>query len=101
VPALLPLLDSPDATCRYEAALALGRIGDKAASAGEALGKLLKDPDLKIRRLTAQWIGDTKSPAAVPALLAALGDEDRQVRLYAGFSLRKIDPQLAAQHGYW
>ena len=65
------------------------------------VNKLLKDPDLKVRRLVAERLRNTKSPQAVPALIAALDDEDYQVVMYAGFSLREIDPQVAAQYGYW
>jgi HEAT repeat protein len=101
VPDLIPLLSSPASECRYYAVDALCRIGPKAPSAVPALCKLLKDPDLKVRRLVAQRLGNTRSQDAIPALIAALDDEDRQVVMGAGFSLRKIDPEVGAQYGYW
>jgi HEAT repeat protein len=101
VPELTGLLASSDPFCRLEAVDALGRIGADAAPAATAMCSLLRDPDLKIRRLAARHLGQTRAVTAIPALLAALQDDDREVRLNAGFSLRKIDPQVAAQHGYW
>jgi HEAT repeat protein len=101
VPDLANLLHSADPLCRLEAVDALGRIGAEAAPAAPAMCSLLQDPDLKIRRLAAQQLGRTRAPAAIPSLLAALHDDDREVRLNAGFSLRRIDPAVAAQHGYW
>jgi HEAT repeat protein len=101
VPDLCQLLASTDHACLMEAVDALGRIGPDAAQAAPTLCELLRHPNLELRRLVARHLGGTRAVAAIPALLEALHDEDRQVRLYAGFSLRKIAPDVAAQHGFW
>ncbi len=100
-PALIPLLSSPDADCRLAAADAVGRLATEAEAAVPELCKLLKDPNVKVRRMAARQVGNTLAPKAIPALIAALGDEDTEVRQYAGFSLRKIDPHVGAHFGYW
>ena len=56
----------------------------------------LEDPDVSVRRHTAQMLGGMMGEAAkdaVPALVKALGDEDEQVRLNALMALGVIgDP---------
>ncbi len=73
---------------RRQAAVSLGRIGDR--SAVLALIEALKDPQNGVRREAAKSLGFIKDARAVTPLLKALGDRDMNVRLYAAYALGEI-----------
>jgi uncharacterized protein (TIGR02996 family) len=103
VPALLAALGDKDSGVRFAVALALGRIGPAAAEAVPALAAALRDQhDLP----EADQAGDVTKvqdgaacalysigPAAVPALIVALQDEESSVRKLAAFALQRIGPE--------
>lgn len=67
---------------------------------------MLRDPDPAVRRASADAIGlYTRPPytgvakAAVPSLIEALKDAEPNVKLSAGETLRKIDPEAAVKAG--
>jgi HEAT repeat protein len=77
---------------RRQAAVRLGRIGDR--SAVPALIDALDDPDEGVRREAAKALGFLKDARAVAPLIAALDDADANVRLYAAYALGEIkDPK--------
>ncbi|MFH1269298.1 MAG: HEAT repeat domain-containing protein [Planctomycetota bacterium] len=80
---------------REQAAVALGRIGDK--SAVPPLVEALKDPEKGVRREAARALGFIKDARAVTPLIAALGDSDRNVRLYAAYALGEIKDLRAVE----
>ena len=79
---------------RKQAAVSLGRIGDR--SAVPALAEALKDPEDDVRREAAKALGFIKDARAVKALVEALRDRDVNVRLYAAYSLGEIKDSKAA-----
>jgi len=66
------LLKSPNAAIRVRAALAAGRIGDKAAV--PALVRLLNDSSEKVREMAAFALGEVESIDAADAIRIALGE---------------------------
>ena len=66
-------LSAEDPALRAEAARMLGRIKDR--TAGEAIVRLLKDPDAKVREAAAEAIAHVSDPAALHALVRLLEDE--------------------------
>jgi len=81
---------------RRQAAVALGRVGGKAAV--PALVEALGDPEAQVRREAAKALGHIKDARAVPKVLAALRDPDANVRLYAAYALGEIkDPKAAKE----
>ena len=73
----------------------------KLRASGEAgiavLVKMLTGADKHQRLLAAMVLGRLNNVAAVPALLAATTDRDRQVRTTAAWSLALIDGEAAAK----
>ena len=116
IPGLVKALRNRDQAVQYEAAEALGNIGDPSATealmdaltgdqysgirwkAAEALGKIgapavphliqaLKNPDEDIRWKAAVTLGEIGDLRAVEPLADLLGDEDRFVRSRAAYAL--------------
>jgi HEAT repeat protein len=60
--------------------------------------ELLKDPDWRVRKQIALWVGWMKSApkALAPALIVAVRDENVEVRRYAANSLGSIGPDAEA-----
>ncbi len=79
---------------------ALGHIGGQAGPAAEqavaALVEMLEDRgSTGTRRMAALVLGTLTDPGAVPALTAALADDDRDVRALAARSLGQIGAERA------
>jgi len=74
-------------TVRYNAALALGKIGKPAV---EPLIAALKDKDSRVRYSAAWALGKIGDKRAVEPLIAALKDKDSTVRRDAAWALTKI-----------
>ena len=110
VPVLISRLKDEDAKTRLEAAESLGSIGPAAAAAVPALITLLKDERKvliaeavqaewgfeadytpEVRRCAVEALGRI-GPAAMPALLNALGDQEEGVRRCAVEALGRIGP---------
>ena len=87
-------LQSGVPSVRAQAAISLGRIGDRAAV--PALIEALKDPEKAVRREAAKALGAIKDARAVGALVAALRDGDVNVRAYAAYALGEIKASTAA-----
>lgn len=87
-------LVSPVAAVRVQAAVALGRGGEQAATA--LLLPALKDREPAVRREAAKALGAIKDVRAVPALIESLRDEDPNVRMYAAYALGEIKDVRAA-----
>ena len=68
---VLPLLDDPDSTVRWNACGCLHDFGDERAVAS-LIQVLQGDPDPQVRNTAAYALGGIGSPAAIPALLATL-----------------------------
>jgi HEAT repeat protein len=96
VPRLVAQLGDSNPMIRQAAAEALGRIGTAAASARPALLLCLKsDPFSQVRSSAASslgWLGP--APEVIAPLVAALEDDDPEVRRYAAHSLSLL-AQLA------
>jgi HEAT repeat protein len=62
---------------------------------------LLKDRDERVRQSAAWALGEIGAAAkpAVPALIEALKDEDRDVQFRAAEALKRIDPEAAHKAG--
>ena len=95
VPALLRLLQKDaDARVRTEAALALGKIGEGAASASRSLKTVLSDPDSKdTLRGAAAWAlarVDPSSADTASSLHAAVDDRSGHVGVCAAEALCKV-----------
>jgi hypothetical protein len=88
------LLKGEDAGDRFEAVDQL--IQSRHAAARELLVPMLKDPDLFVRRLTAEGLGEFKDASSVDALLVALADPEGIVRQTAYASLKKLTGQSIA-----
>jgi HEAT repeat protein/tetratricopeptide (TPR) repeat protein len=92
-PRSLPLLREklerdPLVLVRAAAAIALGRLGRREASAS-LVGALRTAPDL-VRRAAAVSLGTLGDPAAAEALADALFDEDRELRVAAAWALARL-----------
>jgi len=87
-------LASPVAAVRVQAAVELGRGGEKAAAT--LLLPALKDREPGVRREAAKALGAIKDGRAVPALIEALRDDDTNVRMYAAYALGEIEDARAA-----
>lgn len=88
VAGLARLLENKDPQVQYEAAEALGNIGDE-----RAVGPLiaaLQFPDDDVRWKAAIALGEIGNPDAVAPLIALLSDEDRFVRSRAAHALSMI-----------
>lgn len=86
---LLALLDFPKMHVRLGAIEALGDIRDP-RSVQPIIQRLSADPDNEVRWVAAIALGQIGDTAAVPALVAALGDPDRYVRFGAVMSLEML-----------
>jgi HEAT repeat protein len=89
---------------RWQAAYELAQVltRDEKAARDPALGhemvRLFEESagrDSRVRRYLALGLGRVRSPAAVPALEEALGDEDSETRVYAAWALGAIGDSTA------
>lgn len=82
VPELVEELRNGDRVGRELAALALGRLGEKADAAIEPLARAAGDPEAAVRRQAIVALGriKTRPDAAVAGLLLGANDEDTAVR---------------------
>ena len=80
-------LGSNEEGVRWRAAEELIKAGPKATG---TLGTILLGEWLEGRKLAAYILGETKDPAAVPALAKSLGDDDFHVRWKCAVSLKNI-----------
>jgi len=87
-------LASPVAAVRVQAAVEVGRGGEKAAAT--LLLPALKDREPAVRREAAKALGAIKDGRAVPALIESLRDDDANVRMYAAYALGEIKDVRAA-----
>ena len=97
-PAMDPLLESmdyDDADVRLEATWALGEIGD--GRAVEPLVEALSDEDWYVRKQAATSLCNLKNPESVGLLVEALSDEDWYVRKQAARILGTIGDARAAK----
>ena len=117
IPALIQLLQDQDAEgfARANAALALGQIGERAEDAMSVLIQALRDQDKYVRRDAAGALEEIGSPRAIkaakdryrmvvtlgwigsedeiPALIQALQNEDKDVRVNAVVTLGQIESE--------
>jgi HEAT repeat protein len=89
---LIWALASDDDEVRGDAALALGKIGNRRAVA--PLCASLKVGDSSLRQVAAEALGEIGDPRAVQPLIAALGDSDVVARQAAAQSLGKMGDQV-------
>ena len=75
---LIKALEYGDSITRYDAALALGKIGDRRAV--EPLIKALGDIDTDVRQAAALALGKIGDRRAVEPLIKALGDRNTNIR---------------------
>ncbi len=87
-------LRSPLPTVRRQAAIELGRAGDRTGV--PALIAALSDTDKGVRREAAKALGAIKDARAADALIQALDDRDTNVRAYAAYALGEIKEPKAA-----
>jgi HEAT repeat protein len=90
---LARMLEDPSAAVRYQAAGALGRLGNASPEVASALLAALSDAGPSVRIQAAGALGrlGNASPAVVSALLAALRDADRFVRSQAAEALGQLE----------
>jgi len=93
VPILIEALRDSEWMIRYEAAIALGYLGDRTAV--PALIQLLRDSKSCVRTVAAGALGKLQDPEAVPALIEALEDRDSWVREAACSALGNIRDRRA------
>ena len=86
-------LSDSDYTMRWDAATALGELGD--TSAMPALIRALSDSDTLVRERAATALGRLGDDSAVPALMKALSDSDKGVRAHAATALGNLDDTSA------
>jgi CRP/FNR family cyclic AMP-dependent transcriptional regulator len=65
------------------------------AAAAVAVGAIT-DPDVGVRRVAAEILGDLDAPEAIPALIHGVGDEDPEVRAAALRSLARSEAFAAS-----
>ena len=88
VPALIAALKDGDPMVRWQAAKALGEIGD--SSATPALIAVLNDPQWKVREQTAKALGKIGDKSAVPAMIAALNNDRSSMKERLAAFLGKV-----------
>src|SRR5207249_11386700 len=102
------LNDSNDARLRRNAAFALGKLGNAAASALPSLKKHLKDDDSKeVREAAAFGLGEIgreslkslDDPNVIEVLAGALKDSDPLVRRSAAYALGNFGPAAKPAQG--
>lgn len=94
VPALLQEVASADKAQRERVIAALGTLGARDAVA--PITRVLEKKNWERRYVAAWALGEIGDPAGIPALLAALDDEDGEVRKRATRSLIKLDRAAVA-----
>ena len=92
---LLESMDYDDADVRLEATWALGEIGDERAL--ESLVEALRDEDWYVRKQAATSLCNLKNPESVGLLVGALSDEDWYVRKQAARILGTIGDARASK----
>lgn len=75
----IKLLGRPEVSFRTNAAIALGRLGEKKAV--KALSNSLKDTSPKVRKASAIALGMIEDPAAINPLVEALKDSNPSVKV--------------------
>lgn len=85
-PAIIESLEDPDADVRLHAARALASLQSVPGAAGP-LAKLLADEDAAIRKVAIYALGQTRDPAAIPALLPGLSDPSVEIRWNSALAL--------------
>ena len=102
-PAVRPLIKAlrdEDVEVRWNAAAALGKIGDRRAV--KPLIKALKDDDIIVRLFAAGALGDIGDERAVESLIEELKDEGEDVRRNAAEALEKITGEdFGEEHSKW
>lgn len=81
---------------RRHALWGLGQIAAKNGSALDPVRPLVRDADAEVRAQAIKVLGDARSAADAPALLAALEDSSQRVRFFAAQGLGKIGHAAAA-----
>lgn len=89
VPVLLPVVGSTDRIQREYVIAALGNL--KATVAVPAIAKVLADTQFGRRYVAAWALGEIGGDPVVAPLIAALGDQEEEVRKYATRSLIKLN----------
>ncbi len=94
VPALTQLLTHADPAVRWNAARALGKVGDASKPAAAAIVAQMADPVALVREHAAEALGDIGPAVAetVPDLAKCLADPDWKVRRDAVRSLGQMGP---------
>ena len=77
---LLTVLGDPNESLRRDAALALGVLRDRRATA-KLIQAMLGDPDSMVRQLAAKSLGDLGSPKGIKALRGVLTDQSQDPNL--------------------
>ena len=95
VDGLIRALRHEDEEVRWEAAEALGEIGDERAV--EPLIQALRDNNEVVRESAAGALGEIGDSRAVEPLIQALKDEDEDVRYRAAYALGKIGDSRAVE----
>jgi len=95
VSVLIPMLADESSDVRRAGAGALGRGGNLSAAAPLAAALAQPGQQLLVRRALAAALARLPHPDVQPALLAALGDPDPQVRGYAAQALGQIDTEAS------
>jgi HEAT repeat protein len=90
------LLGDDTVVVQVSAARALGRLGPAAASMIDSLAHALLTGGVELRRQVIHSLALIDPPAALPTFLAALNDDDPEVRKLASAGLLKV-PQLPAE----
>lgn len=99
IPRLVELLRHPDSKVRWNAARALGKIGELTPPEVQELVAVMgADPDALVREHCAESLGQIgpKAAVAVPALVKALADPEPKVRRDAVRSLGQFGPAAKA-----
>ncbi len=96
LPTLLKAVDSRELRVRLAVILALGRCGRGNVKIASKLVSLAKGLDKAVSYAAIEALGDLKSPASVPSLIAMLKDEDEHVRWRAAQALGRIGPPAKA-----
>jgi HEAT repeat protein len=82
---------------RFQAAEALGKLGDNRAA--EPLITSLKDQDWEVRQWAAEGLGTLGDKRAVEPLTPLLKDQDENVRKVAAWALAKINSEQPGIQG--
>jgi len=94
VPALCSTLNEGNESAAWQAAAALGLIGD--ANASRPLREALQSGSSNVRYWAAQALGGLDDNSSKESLIFALGDENASVRYEAGLALRATEGAGAA-----